>query len=186
MAKKSPVYTRTGDQATTSLVGGERIPKYSLLLEAYGSVDELSSFIGLLLADDAVIDENRYNLFKVQNMLFNIGCYLATTSSLRDEKVDGLTKEDIALMEEWIDNIDETLTPIKNFILPGGCNAAAKANVARTVCRRAERRILQVAASEKISSDLLAYINRLSDYLFVLGRQLNKNAGFEEPTWQKP
>lgn len=186
MAKKSPIYTRTGDGLTTSLVGGERVPKFSLRLEAYGTIDELSSFIGLLLADDAVIDNNRYNLLKVQNMLFNIGCYLATPPEIRKKEVDGLDVQHISEMEEWIDDIDETLPQLHNFILPGGCEASAKANIARTVCRRAERRVLQLAAEENINQTMLAYLNRLSDYLYVIGRQLNKAADYEEITWRKP
>ena len=186
MTKKSVVYTRTGDGLTTSIIGGQRIPKNALRLEAYGTVDELSSFIGNLLADDAVLDENRYNLLKVQNMLFNIGCYLATPPEKREGHVMGLSDKEIAEMENWIDLIDETLPQLNNFVLPGGCEASAKANMARTVCRRAERRIVQLAAEEEIDSQLLAYINRLSDYLFVMGRQLNKAADYEEITWQKP
>ena len=186
MAKKSVVYTRSGDGLLTSIIGGERIPKYSLRLEAYGTVDELSSFIGNLVADDAVIDENRYNLLKVQNMLFNIGCYLATSPTLRKDEVGGLSQENVQEMENWIDVIDEKLPPLNNFIIPGGCKASAKANMARTVCRRAERRILQLAAEETVNLTVISYINRLSDYLFVMGRLLNKNADYEEITWQKP
>lgn len=183
---KSHIYTRTGDGINTSIIGGNRIPKYSLRLEAYGTVDELSSFIGNLVADDSVIDEQRVDLIKVQNMLFNIGGYLATPPEIRKAEVPGLTQENIAQMEEWIDVMDEQLPPLNNFIIPGGCKASAKANMARTVCRRAERRILQLAAQEEINILVMAYINRLSDYLFVIGRYLNKFANFEEITWQKP
>ena len=183
---KSPIYTRTGDGITTSIIGGERIPKYSLRLEAYGTIDELSSFIGNLVADDAVIDEQRYDLLNVQNMLFNIGGYLATPPSIRKSEVPGLSQENIEEMESWIDTMDEQLPKLKNFIIPGGCKASAKANMARTVCRRAERRILQLASQEEINILVISYINRLSDYLFVIGRYLNKFANFEEITWRKP
>ena len=183
---KSTVYTRTGDGINTSIIGGDRIPKYSLRLEAYGTVDELSSFIGNLVADDSVIDEQRADLLKVQNMLFNIGGYLATPPKIRKEEVPGLSQENIDEMESWIDTMDEQLPKLNNFIIPGGCKASAKANMARTVCRRAERRILQLASEEQISVLVIAYINRLSDYLFVIGRFLNKFADFEEITWQKP
>ena len=186
MAKKSIVYTRTGDGLTTSIIGGERIPKYSLRLEAYGTLDELSSFISNLVADDAVIDDNRYNLLKIQNMLFNIGGYLATPPRLRNKEVAGLNQTDIEEMENWIDLLDETLPKLNNFIIPGGCEASAKANMARTVCRRAERRILQLASEEEINTLVFAYINRLSDYLFVMGRHLNKISDYEEITWRKP
>lgn len=183
---KSSVYTRTGDGILTSIIGGERIPKYSLRLEAYGTVDELSSFIGNLVADDSVIDEQRTDLIKVQNMLFNIGGYLATPPSIRKSEVAGLTQDNITEMENWIDTMDEQLPRLNNFIIPGGCKASAKANMARTVCRRAERRVLQLATEEEINMLVMAYLNRLSDYLFVIGRYLNKFANFEEITWQKP
>ncbi|MCH5231086.1 MAG: cob(I)yrinic acid a,c-diamide adenosyltransferase [Muribaculaceae bacterium] len=183
---KSPIYTRTGDGPLTSIIGGERIPKYSLRLEAYGSVDELSSFIGNLVADDAVIDEQRVDLLKVQNMLFNIGGYLATPPDIRKPEVAGLSQENIEEMEEWIDLMDEQLPNLNNFIIPGGCEASAKANMARTVCRRAERRVLQLAAEEEINTLVFAYLNRLSDYLFVIGRYLNKFANYKEIVWQKP
>ena len=183
---KSKVYTRTGDGIQTSIIGGDRVPKYSLRLEAYGTVDELSSFIGNLVADDSVIDEQRVQLLRVQNMLFNIGGYLATPPAIRKDYVPGLTQDNIEEMEGWIDVMDEQLPALSNFIIPGGCRASAKANMARTVCRRAERRVLQLAAEEEINLLVMAYINRLSDYLFVIGRYLNKFADFEEITWQKP
>lgn len=183
---KSPVYTRTGDGINTSIIGGDRIPKYSLRLEAYGTIDELSSFIGNLVADDSVIDQQRIQLLKVQNMLFNIGGYLATPPAIRHPEVAGLSQQDIEAMETWIDEMDSQLPVLHNFIIPGGCKASAKANMARTVCRRAERRVLQLAAEEEINKLVMAYINRLSDYLFVIGRYLNKFADFEEITWQQP
>ena len=183
---KSKVYTRTGDGVNTSIIGGDRIPKYSLRLEAYGTVDELSSFIGNLVADDSVIDQQRIDLIKVQNMLFNIGGYLATPPEIRKTEVPGLSQDNITEMESWIDDMDEQLTPLNNFIIPGGCKASAKANMARTVCRRAERRVVQLVDQEEINILVLAYLNRLSDYLFVIGRYLNKFADYEEIYWQKP
>lgn len=184
--EKSNIYTRTGDLGMTSLVGGSRIAKNSPRLEAYGTIDELSAFIGNLVADDAVIDKQRYNLLNVQNMLFNIGAYLATPPSLEMGEVMGLTQDSVSEMENWIDTIDSTLPPLHNFIIPGGCKASAKANMARTVCRRAERRILELASEETVNPIIITYINRLSDYLFVIGRYLNKFADFEEIQWQKP
>ena len=183
---KSSVYTRTGDGFDTSIIGGDRIPKYSLRLEAYGTVDELSSFIGNLVADDAVIDEQRIDLLKVQNMLFNIGGYLATPPFIRKPEIPGLSQDNIAEMESWIDFMDDQLPTLNNFIIPGGCKASAKANMARTVCRRAERRVIQLAAEEDLNILVIAYLNRLSDYLFVIGRYLNKFANYEEITWHKP
>lgn len=183
---KSSVYTRTGDGINTSIIGGDRIPKYSLRLEAYGTIDELSAFIGNLVADDSVIDQQRYDLLKVQNLLFNIGGYLATPPEIRKPEVPGLGQEEISEMESWIDSMDEQLPKLDNFIIPGGCKASAKANLARTVCRRAERRVVQLADQEDINILVIAYLNRLSDYLFVIGRYLNKFANYEEIKWQKP
>lgn len=183
---KSSVYTRTGDGFNTSIIGGDRIPKYSLRLEAYGTVDELSSFIGNLVADDSVIDQQRIQLIKMQNMLFNIGGYLATPPNIRKPEVPGLSADNIAEMESWIDEMDEQLPEIHNFIIPGGCEASAKANMARTVCRRAERRVIQLASEEELNILVISYLNRLSDYLFVIGRYLNKFANYQEFFWQKP
>lgn len=183
---KSMVYTRTGDNVLTGIIGGDRIPKYSLRLEAYGTVDELSAFIGNLVADDSVIDQQRYELLKIQNMLFNIGGYLATPPKIRQQEVAGLSQKNIEEMENWIDTMDEQLPRLNNFIIPGGCEASAKANMARTVCRRAERRVLQLGAEEEINPLIFAYMNRLSDYLFVIGRYLNKFANYEEIFWHKP
>ncbi|MCH5233158.1 MAG: cob(I)yrinic acid a,c-diamide adenosyltransferase [Muribaculaceae bacterium] len=183
---KSKIYTRTGDGLTTSLVGGERIPKYSLRLEAYGTIDEFSSFLGLLLSDDSVIDQERYNLLNVQNMLFNIGAYLATPYSDHISEVMGLSPSTVGEVENWIDNLVALLPEQHDFILPGGCEAASKAHVARTVCRRAERRIIELSAHEPVNPLVISYINRLSDYLFILARYLNKCADFEEVKWRKP
>lgn len=183
---KSPIYTRSGDGLTTSLVGGERIPKYSPRLEAYGTVDEFSSFLGFLVADDSVIDEQTYHILDIQNMLFNIGAYLATPYSEKIQEVMGLSNDSVEEVESWIDDLDSKVPPMHNFILPGGCSASAKAHMARTVCRRAERRILELSSKEPVNTLVISYINRLSDYLFVLARFLNKCADYEEVIWRKP
>lgn len=182
---KSNLYTRTGDAGLTSLVGGERVPKYSLRLDAYGTLDEFSAFLGHLAALPDCGDEILSQLQSIQNMLFNLGAYLATASNGINDKVSGLQEENIAEIEGWIDNLDSTVPPLRNFILPGGCEAAARAGIARTVCRRAERRILELAANEYVSPLVSAYVNRLSDYLFVLGRYFNHKEGTEEVTWKK-
>ena len=182
---KSALYTRTGDKGLTSLVGGQRVPKYSLRLDAYGSLDEFSAFLGHLAALSECDGEIGRQLCSVQNMLFNLGAYLATMPEHTDNNVTGLHDEDVAEIESWIDDLDSKLPPLRYVILPGGCEAAARAGIARTVCRRAERRILELAAEEYVSPLLLSYINRLSDYLFVLGRYFNQKAGVEEIKWQK-
>lgn len=183
---KSNLYTRTGDNGTTSLVGGERVRKDSLRLEAYGTLDEFSATLGCILSDPGCPEEIRGQLLEVQNMLFNLGCYLAT--SVKDGEtpaVAGLGEEDTARLEGWIDALDEQTPKIRAFVLPGGCMLSARTHVARTVCRRSERRIISLAEAEYVSPALLEYINRLSDYLFILARYFNFLQGVEEIVWKK-
>ena len=183
---KSKLYTRTGDTGTTSLVGGTRVKKNSLRLDAYGTVDEFSSFLGCVLSDPDCCEEVRGQLLAVQNMLFNFGGYLA--SEARDgetPKAWGLEPRHIEMLEGWIDTLDEQTPKVNAFVLPGGCMLSAKAHVARTVCRRAERRILDLADREYVDPELLGYMNRLSDYLFILARYFNFMKGVEEITWKK-
>lgn len=181
--KKSLVYTKTGDRGTTGLIGGTRVPKTHIRLEAYGTVDELSSNIGLLIT--YLNGENdREFLLHVQNKLFAVGSHLATDQEkvqLKDASV--ITAADIEHIEREIDAIDEILPPLTAFVLPGGATGAAVCHICRTVCRRAERRILALSETCTISPELLAYVNRLSDYLFVLSRKINFNEGKEEIFW---
>lgn len=184
---KSNLYTRTGDCGTTSLVGGERVKKNSLRLEAYGTLDELSSNLGLLISDPACVAEVGEELRQVQNELFNIGSYLATAVPDGEETpcaslVDG---EKIQRIEGWIDAIDEQTPKIRAFVLPGGSEAASRAHVCRVVCRRAERRILDLAEAEYVDPAVIRYVNRLSDYLFIAARYLNFMQGMEEIVWKK-
>lgn len=186
MAKKSNLYTRTGDAGTTSLVGGVRVAKDSERLEAYGTLDEFSSFLGCVLSDPKCPEEAKGQLLSVQNILFNLGSYLATEVKAGEQPpVWGLSPEDISDLEGWIDTLDEQTPRIKAFVLPGGCMLAAKAHVARTVCRRAERRIISLANKEYVDPALISYVNRLSDYLFILARYFNFTAGVEEIIWRK-
>lgn len=183
--EKSRLYTGGGDDGTTSLVGGERIAKDSVRLEAYGTVDEFSAFLGVLAASEGIGEEICGQLIKVQNRLFDIGGYLASKpggSGL--PPVVGLA-ESRAEIEGWIDLLDHQTPKIRAFVLPGGCMAAAHAHVARTVCRRAERHIVTLAAQEEVDVEVRKYFNRLSDYLFILARYLNHKAGVEEIVWQK-
>ena len=183
--KKSNVYTRTGDSGMTSLVGGQRVPKTHIRLEAYGTVDELNSQLGLLLTY-LTEEEDRRVILGVQNLLFSIGSMLATDTSERDVRPGRyVTAEDVAAMEGAIDAAEDGLPPWRGFILPGGARGAAVAHVCRTVCRRAERCIHALAAEAEVDAMLMAYINRLSDYLFVLAKKINKFAGIEENIWQK-
>ena len=183
--KRSMIYTKTGDKGTTSLVGGVRVAKTDARLEAYGTVDELNSQIGLLctyMEDEA---EKQF-LIQIQRKLFSVGSYLATDQS-KTKLAEGsiISTEDVQVLEKAIDEIDAMLPPFKAFVLPGGNRAAAVCHVCRTVCRRAERRILVLAEEYQIDATLLAYVNRLSDFLFVLARKCNVSLHTEEVFWNK-
>ena len=190
---KSPVYTRTGDAGQTSLIGGTRVSKTDLRLEAYGTVDELNDQLGLLLtyltdADKAAADRTAdvQLLLGVQSCLFTVGAALATDSTKMASRPTAIvTPEMVSELEQAIDRIDSQLPPLRLFILPGGGRAAAVAHVCRTVCRRAERRILALAQQSEVAPELLAYVNRLSNYLFVLSRKLNVDEKKEEIIWNK-
>lgn len=183
--KKSAVYTKTGDKGTTSLVGGTRISKTDVRLESYGTVDELNANLGLLIT--YLVDElDREFVLKIQHKLFSVGSYLATDQSkttLNNSSI--LLLSDIEAIEKEIDMIDEQLPPINRFVLPGGSREAAICHVCRTVCRRAERRILSLAMTCSIDENVIAFINRLSDYLFLLSRKQNISKNSSEIFWDK-
>jgi cob(I)alamin adenosyltransferase len=185
MTKKSNVYTRTGDKGMTSLIGGIRVPKTHARLEAYGTVDELNSQIGVLMS--YVNDEHDYNfLLGIQNMLFVVGSNLATDTSMRQlSQGSVVAPEKVMEMEKEIDELDASLPPLRAFVLPSGCRAAAVAHVCRTVCRRAERRILALRDTCEVDEQVMLYVNRLSDYLFVFARKLNVLAGNSEIFWKR-
>ena len=176
------VYTKTGDAGTTSLVGGKRVPKDCARLESYGTIDELNAHVGLLLT---YVSENqdRECLISIQNRLFVVGAQLATEAPNVPSSV--ITDDDVLILENNIDKASEGLPKWRGFTLPGGCREAAEAHVCRTVCRRAERRILTLNSGEKVDPQLLKYINRLSDYFYVLALRLNFLHGTEEILWQK-
>lgn len=186
MAAKSNLYTRTGDSGDTSLVDGSRIAKDSLRLNSYGTIDELSSQLGVVAASEGVPQEIKSQLQTIQNELFNIGSYLATPQpSDRQSNCKSLAdNKPIEIMESWIDNADEQTPKIRAFILPGGHFAAAQAHVARTVCRRAEREIIALSRNEHVDPNVIRYINRLSDYLFAIARLLNFINNVEEIVWK--
>lgn len=184
--KKSIIYTCTGDSGMTSLVGGKRVAKNDIRIEAYGSVDELNSQIGLLASQPDISDVHRQLLAVTQNKLFNLGAYLATDMLNGEPAVlRGLDVADIEAIERAIDEIDASLPPLNNFVLPGGCQSAAVAHVCRTACRQSERRILSLAQTAAIDPVALKYINRLSDFMFVFARLCNIKNGAAEIFWNK-
>lgn len=185
--KKSVVYTRTGDDGTTSLVGGVRVAKTHIRLEAYGTIDELNANIGMLVS---LIDDSRQieMLRYVQNKLFSVGAYLATDQSVTAIHEGGYIHHDaVERLEQAIDEIDSILPQVHQFVLPGGSYPASVCHVCRTICRRAERRILGLEEQENIviSPEVKRFINRLSDYLFVLSRNLNILTDSNEFFWDK-
>lgn len=179
------IYTKTGDKGTTSLVGGIRVPKTHARLEAYGTIDELNSHLGLLqtyLAEET----DRQLINHIQNKLFSVGSYLATDQLHTSLRVESrINEEDIMLLEQAIDEADNRLVPLTSFVLPGGSREAAICHVCRTVCRRAERRILALTDECDIDVRVTAFVNRLSDYLFILARKLNHLASTDEIFWDK-
>jgi cob(I)alamin adenosyltransferase len=177
------IYTKTGDDGTSGLIGGTRVEKYDLHLESYGTVDELNSWIGLILSQS--IDQNTKEiLFSIQNNLFVIGARLATDLTKADLSVRlPLKEEDIVILENEMDRILDMLPPMDHFVLPGGSNSVSYCHLARTVCRRAERRVCLLAKEVSIPSELIKYLNRLSDYLFVLSRKIAVDEGIDEVQW---
>jgi len=181
---KFKVYTKTGDSGTTGLIGGTRVPKYHLRLEAYGTVDELNSYIGLIRSHELEVKTSDV-LSAVQNKLFLIGSRLATDDTKSDLKEKLIiAEEDILLLESEMDRMDESLPALNNFVLPGGSQLNGFCHVARTVCRRAERRANQLSAEIDINPLLLKYLNRLSDYLFILSRKVLLDVGASEIKWE--
>lgn len=178
------IYTRTGDTGDTGLLGGSRVPKDHLRIEAYGTVDELNSHLGML-RDLAALQHGEL-IIDVQNTLFAIGSRLASSSDEEATKfkVPQVGDDEIAALEQHMDSMDADLEPMRNFILPGGHPAVSQAHICRTVCRRAERRVVQLAASEAIPETVVRYLNRLSDLLFVLARHLGHLHGVADTPWK--
>lgn len=177
------IYTKTGDKGKTSLFGGQRIEKFNLRIETYGTVDELNSVIGLARAFNK--HEELDNLFQlIQNTLFNLGADLATPYGTKFEKqVKRITNEHILFLENQIDNMQEKTPEFKNFILPGGEKTASYLHLARTVCRRSERLAVELSVSEEIGENVLKYLNRLSDFLFICARYANVLDNVKDIEW---
>ncbi|RZM12778.1 MAG: cob(I)yrinic acid a,c-diamide adenosyltransferase [Pedobacter sp.] len=176
------IYTKTGDKGQTSLIGGTRVPKSHPRIECYGTVDELNSYIGLIMCQD--IDVHYQNTLKeIQDRLFTVGASLASDPDKSRMKIPDLHGQDIALLEVEMDKMNEVLPELKHFILPGGNTVVSYCHVARCICRRAERLAVQLASESFVDEKMTIYLNRLSDYLFVLARKLNLDAGTEENIW---
>lgn len=184
--KKSPLYTRTGDAGTTSLVGGVRIKKSDLRIQSYGEVDELNSQLAVLVTSPNLPDEFRSFFIYIQNKLFNIGAYLATDNSKNvPTECVGLGHEAISRLEHEIDRLDSEVPPLTRFVLPGGSRRSAFAHVCRTICRRCERTIVALSEQTYVNPHILRFINRLSDFLFVFARFNNVTSQNEEIFWDK-
>lgn len=177
------IYTKTGDQGTTALFGGKRVSKADLRIETYGTVDELNSWIGVL-RDQEVNQPRQEELIEVQDRLFTIGSILATEPGNTKVKIPSLLESDIIFLEKKIDAMETVLEPMKVFVLPGGHSAVSFGHVARTVCRRAERLVIGLDTQEKVDPLVIQYLNRLSDYLFVLCRMMTKDLRAIETPWK--
>ncbi|NIN70758.1 MAG: cob(I)yrinic acid a,c-diamide adenosyltransferase [Gemmatimonadetes bacterium] len=180
------IYTRKGDGGETSLFGGRRVRKDELRVEAYGTVDELNSTVGLVGARlPSQMEEWRDSLIAIQSDLFTIGAILATpkTGAAKPEHIPELAEVRVETLEDWIDKLDEELTRLKVFVLPGGSELAATLHLARSVCRRAERRVVTLANQEEVEPVVIKYLNRLSDFLFTLARAANARQGVADVEW---
>lgn len=176
------IYTKTGDKGQTSLIGGVRVPKHHIRIEAYGTVDELNSHIGLI-RDQPVAESYKIILKEIQDRLFTIGSSLASDPVKSKMKIPDLHQEDIDLLEKEMDRMNETLPELKSFILPGGHPIVSYCHIARCVCRRAERLSVHLSESSPVEEKVMIYLNRLSDYLFVLSRALGHELHAEEYAW---
>jgi cob(I)alamin adenosyltransferase len=177
------IYTKTGDEGTTALFGGKRVSKADARIDSYGTVDELNSWIGLVR--DQEINSNRKTvLLEIQDRLFTVGSTLATDPSNKKVKIPELADEDVLMLEREIDSMEAELQPMRSFVLPGGHPSISFVHIARTVCRRAERLVIALHKAEPVDPIALKYLNRLSDYLFVLSRKMAVELGVEESLWK--
>ena len=179
------IYTKTGDDGTTGLFNGKRVSKAALRVEAYGTVDELNTIVGLAVSFECP-EPVKSELNHIMNILFTVGADLATPIDqfIKSKAIDRTSEEEITRLEQAIDRYDEDLEPLKNFILPGGHHAAAYLHNARTVCRRAERLTVELGTNEDINENVIKYLNRLSDYFFAAARYVNHLTGVDDIIWK--
>lgn len=178
------VYTKTGDKGKTSLLGGTKVPKSNDRIAAYGTTDELNAFLGLLHDQDGMPEPIQLQLRWIQDRMFTLGSLLAVEPGFKGFELPQIHAEDIEQLEKWIDAFDAELLELKNFILPRGHKIISLTHVCRTVCRRAERSISAIQDYETIGTFILPFVNRLSDYLFVLSRKLTKDLNVTEIRWE--
>ncbi len=182
--EKYKLYTKGGDKGQTSLVGGKRVPKHHVRIESYGTIDELNSFVGLLLSYH-LTDEDVYTLTWIQHKLFSVGSYLATDPTQTEIRIESqVHQEAIVRLEAEIDRLNNAVPPINAFILPSGGSIPSVAHICRTVCRRAERCIYRLHETDPIEDNVLIYVNRLSDYFFALARKESYRLNSSEVTWR--
>ncbi len=177
------IYTKTGDSGTTALIGGTRLSKAHIRIDAYGTVDELNAYIGLL-RDQPVNTSRRDFLKEIQDRLFTVGSHLASEHDQTRKKLPDLHEADITLLEKEMDAMDAKLPTLRAFVLPGGHESVSFGHVARTVCRRAERTVVLLNEHEPVEEIVIRYLNRLSDYLFMLCRVMTQELGAEEVAWK--
>ncbi len=177
------IYTKTGDKGQTSLIGGTRVPKHHIRIESYGTVDELNSYVGLI-RDQEIDEHSKKILIEIQDRLFTIGSSLASDPEKSKMKIPDLKESDIELLEKEMDEMDKSLPEMKSFVLPGGHTTVSYCHIARCVCRRAERLTIQLSEDSFVDELVIKYLNRLSDYLFVLSRKLTQDLKAQEIPWK--
>lgn len=182
MESNYKIYTKGGDKGETSLLGGTRVPKYHDKIEAYGTVDELVSYIGLI-RDQEISDHYKNILVHIQQVLFTAEAHLASDSDKSTANLPQLKENEVELLEKEIDSMNEELPELRSFILPGGHQTVSYCHIARTICRRAERLVIKLAENYPVDLLVIKYLNRLSDYLFVLARKLTKDLDVQETPW---
>jgi|TARA_B110000967_G_scaffold190796_1_gene215831 cob(I)alamin adenosyltransferase len=177
------IYTKTGDNGNTSLLGGEKVAKSDLQIEAYGNVDELNTFVGLLRDQSGINSQTKTQLIWIQENLFSLGSILACTTDFKGMNLPEISKIQIGQLETWIDKYEEDLPELTSFILPGGHPTVSTCHVCRTVCRRTERSIVKWSLHKEIDKNITSFINRLSDYFFILARKISKDLNLVETPW---
>lgn len=177
------IYTKKGDKGKTGLIGGTRVSKASLRIESYGTVDELNSWLGVI-RDGEIKSNYQEQLIEIQDRLFTVGSSLACDPEKSSMKIPDLLNDDVQLLEKWMDEMDQELEPMRSFILPGGNQTSSFCHVARCICRKAERNVVVLSENEFVAELVLMYLNRLSDYLFVLARKIAKDQGALDHPWK--